>query len=204
MSNNPFAFFDRRVGLTLGPDWPDFCLELERVGLDNVWRFDVLPIDDDKILGPHQSFNGSIHQILKDALELGTQHLLVLEYDVAFRNCDHLQQALKELPADWDLVYLGANLMNAEVEKYSAHLHRVRNAWTTHALGYNRRIIPWLLDNQPGFSEEMFDNWLGAQASVNAYVVSPMCAYQKPHYSGIWGRHTDYIDIFEASEERLG
>jgi hypothetical protein len=201
---NPFDFFDRKVALTLGPDWPDFCSELESASITDAWRFDALPIDDDQILGPHQSFNGSIRKILHDALELGTKHLLVMEYDVQWKQLEHLQLALSQLPNNWDLIYLGANLLNAEIEKYSSHLYRVRNAWTTHALGYNRKVIPWILDNQPGLSEEMFDNWLGAQPSVNAYVVAPMVAWQKPHYSGIWGRHTDYRDIFVASEARLG
>lgn len=199
----PFDFFDRKVGLTLSPEWAAMCQELERVEMRDVWRFDALPIDDDQIVGPHQSFNGSIRRILTDALELNTQRLLVLEYDAVFRETAHLEQALKELPPDWDLVYLGANLMNAEIERFSAHLYRVRNAWTTHALGYNRKVIPFLLDNQPGLSEEMFDNWLGAQPNINAYIVSPMVAYQRPHYSGIWGRHTDYTDIFQLSDQRL-
>lgn len=196
-------FFDRRMCLTLGPDWPIACEEFERVGLENVWRFDALPD-----IGPHQSFNRSTRQILSDFLVSGADTLLFLEDDVVFSDLTHCEQALSQLP-DWDIVYLGANLVcwnNGEPkpERYSEHLFRVRAAWTTHAIGYNKRVVPFLLGNQPGFSEIMFDNWLSGQlANLKAYCVAPMVAYQRPHFSSIWNRWDDYSPIFEESEARL-
>lgn len=201
---NPFSFFDRRACLTLGPDWPIACEEFERVGLDHVWRFDAL-----KDIGPHQSFNKSTRQILTDFLISGAETLLFLEDDVVFRHLDHLEQALSELPPDWDIVYLGANLVcwnngEPQPERYSEHLFRVKAAWTTHCIGYNKRVIPFLLANQPGLSEQMFDQFLSnSLQGMKAYCVAPMVAYQRPHFSAIWNRHDDYTPIFAMSEEKL-
>lgn len=204
---NPFDFFQRKVCLTLGPDWPLACAELERVGLTGVWRFDALPIDTDRILGPHQSFSASVRQILDNFITSGSQTLLHLEDDVVFQRLDHLTTALSELPADWDVVYLGANLLcwghvtDPQPERFSPHLFRVRQAWCTHAVGFNRKVVPFILENQPDFSAQMIDNWLSAQLPrLNAYCVSPMVAYQRPRHSAIWGRYDDYTPIFKASE----
>jgi len=201
---NPFEFFERRVCLTLGPDWPIACEEFERVGLENVWRFDALPD-----IGPHQSFNKSTRQILTNFLISGAKTLLFLEDDVVFKDLSHLEVALSELPSDWDIIYLGANLVcwnngEPQPERHSEHLFRVKAAWTTHAIGYNKRVISFLLANQPDISAIMFDNWLSSQLpTLNAFCVAPMVAYQRAHHSMIWDRYDDYTPIFEASEERL-
>lgn len=198
-------FFERRVCLTTYPDeWAKAEREFERVGLE-VQRFQSIPD-----IGPHQSFSHSVRQILIDFNESDAQTLLHLEDDVEFRELEHLNPALEELPDDWDIVYLGANLILWEHEKpqpperYSSRLFRVFGAWATHAVGFNKRVVPFLLDNQPGFSERMFDNWMSTRLpELNAYVISPMVAYQRPRHSAIWGRYDDYRPIFEASDALL-
>jgi hypothetical protein len=64
--------------------------------------------------------------------------------------------------------------------------------------------VPFILEHQPGFSEQMIDNWLSAQLPrLNAYVVAPMVAYQRARHSAIWGRYDDYTPIFKQSEAKL-
>jgi hypothetical protein len=185
--------------------------EFARVGLDGYLKFQALPIDDKEILGPHQSFSGSVRQILRDFLASDSQTLLLLEEDAIFRDLSHLEQAISELPAEWDILYLGANLIcwnNGEQwpERVSEHLFRVYAAWTTHCVAFNRKVVTYLLEHQPGLSAQMFDNYLGEQLPhLNAYCIAPMAAYQRPRISSIWqkGEIDDYGPIFEASEERL-
>lgn len=204
-------FFQRRVALALDEDWPIISQECERVGLSDLQRFTPIPIgSSEEIPGPHQSFNASTKQMLSDFYAADASTCLILEGDCVFQELDQLEIALKELPNDWDIVYLGANLIcwnqgdEPKPDRHSDHLFRIRTAWTTHAIGYNRRVIPFLLENQPGFSVETYDNWLSRQLQyLNAYVVSPMVAWQRPHYSGIWGRDVDYTDIFIESQRRL-
>lgn len=197
---SPFDFFQRKTVLTCDDvEWCAAQTEFGRVGLDGYQKF--LALGD---IGPHQSFNRSTKTILSEFWASGQETLLFLEDDCVFRELSHLGSALSELPDDWDIVYLGANLMNDSPEKHSEHLHRVRSAWTTHAVGYNRKVVPFLLENQPPFSEEMYDCWLSRQlGNVNAFVVSPMVAWQRSRWSTIWAREVDYHEIFEESQAKL-
>lgn len=202
---NYWQFFDSKVCLTVQDhEWQKAVWEFERVSLTGVHRFQAV-----KEIGPHQSFSHSERDILLDFYHSNHETLLHLEDDVVFRNLDHLEAALNELPSDWDILYLGANLVqwdNGESapERHSEHLFRVKSAWTTHAVAYRKPIVKFLLDKQPGFSEIMFDNFMGAQlGEFKAFVVAPMVAWQRPHHSLIWDRYDDYTPIFEQSEEML-
>lgn len=212
-----WEFFERKVVLTCDDVlWCQAQEEFARVGIDDYIKFQALAIDNHEVLGPHQSFSASERQILIDFYESGAQTLLHLEDDCCFRELGHVQQALSELPSDWDIIYFGANLLLWNVdppapERYSDHLFRIRAAWTTHCVGYNRKCVPFILENQPGFSERMFDNALSDMLpQLNAFIIAPMVAYQVPHASGIWKEEdgvtpkwTDYTDMFLASEEKL-
>lgn len=203
-----FDFFQLKTCLTLNAlEWEQGRAEIERVGIFDCIKFQALPD-----IGPHQSFNKSTRQILTDFNKSAYETLLFLEDDVQFRNLDHLGQALSELPSNWDIVYLGANLLcwnredDFKPERHSEHLFRVRQAWTTHAIGYNKKVVQFILDNQPGLSEMMVDNWLSLQLPrLNAFVVAPMVAYQRPHVSSIWGKPEvdDYTELFDRSQELL-
>src|SRR5215813_8200159 len=124
-----WQFFDRRVCLTTVPqEWELGCQEFARVGLE-VEKFESIPD-----FGPHQSFNHSMRRILSDFYHSGAVNLLHVEDDCIFRDLSHLDRALSELPMDWDVVYLGANLIcwnNGEPmpERYSEHLFKVHAAW---------------------------------------------------------------------------
>lgn len=202
----PWSFFQRRVCLTtIDTEWQLAQQEFARVGL-TVDKFQSLPD-----IGPHQSFSKSEREILLGFWQSEAETLLHLEDDVQFRNLGHLEAAISELPAEWDILYLGANLIcwnkdEPQPERVSEHLWRVRAAWTTHAVAYHRKCVFEVIAKQPCFSEIMFDNWLSTRLpELNAYCVGPMAAWQRPHVSSIWQRDyvDDYTGIFEASEGRL-
>lgn len=199
-----WQFFQRRVCLTNDPaEWQIALSEFNRVGLE-VEKFQAV-----KEIGPHQSFSHSERNILLDFLHSDAETLLHLEDDCVFRDLGHLPRAIDELPEDWDMLYLGANLIlwnNGEPDpgRYSEHLFRLKCAWTTHAIAYNKQCVKTILEKQPGFSEQMFDNYLSERLpELNAFIAAPMVAYQRPRFSSIWKRVDDYTPIFEASEERL-
>lgn len=201
-----WSFFDQKRCLSLTEEeWAKGKAEFERVGLYGVERFQAV-----KEIGPHQSFSHSERNILLEFYHSPAQRLLHLEDDCVFRNLDHLGRALAELPRTWDILYLGANLLmwnngsEPQPERVSEHLFRVRGAWTTHAIAYNKKCVFEILAKQPEFSVQMFDNYLSDRlAEFNAYIVAPMVAYQRPRMSAIWNRFDDYTSIFEASDGRL-
>ncbi len=200
-----WTFFQRVICLTNNDhEYALASAELSRVGLSPV-KFPAV-----KEIGPHQSFSHSERSILLDFLFSDDNTLLHLEDDVAFRDLGHLPQAISELPNDWDILYLGANLLlwtdgsEPRPERYSEHLFRVRAAWTTHAIAYHKRCVRRILEGQPSFDEAMFDNYLSTRLpELQAFVVAPMVAYQRPRVSTIWNRYDDYTSIFEASEAKL-
>jgi hypothetical protein len=200
-------FFHRRICLTNDPaEWQIAQAEFARVGLE-VEKFQAV-----KEIGPHQSFSHSERNILLDFLHSDAETLLHLEDDCVFRDLSLLPAALLQLPEDWDIVYLGANLIlwnNGEPwpERYSDHLFRVKCAWTTHAIAYNKKCVRTILEKQPMFSVVMYDNFLSTLLpELNAFCVAPMVAYQRPRISSIWQKGTvdDYTPIFEESDRRLG
>jgi hypothetical protein len=176
-----------------------FCLqEFKRVGLKGVTRFEALPS-----IGPHQSFNRSVRNILQFALRSPYDRVLFLEDDVTFVKTDHVERAINELPDNWDVLYFGANILHTEPKPtpYSSHLCRIHSGWTTHALAFNKKCISFILENIPGESEQMFDTWLSGNLSrLNSYIVTPMAAYQRPGTSLIWGTTTNYDQVFTSSD----
>lgn len=207
-------FFNTRVCLTNDEaEWQIAQIEFSRVGLE-VEKFQAV-----KEIGPHQSFSHSERDILLNFLHSDAQTLLHLEDDCVFRDLGHLPRAIDELPEDWDILYLGANLVcwnsgEPMPERHSEHLFRVRAAWTTHAIAYHKRCVRRILEGQPSFDAQMFDQYLserlmfpqyvnGEPADFKAYIVAPMVAWQRPRFSSIWQRFDNYDPIFEASDARL-
>lgn len=195
---NPFDFFVQKICLTTGgQEWQKAQGEFSRRGLC-AEKFDAIPA-----IGPHQSFNMGVKAILQKFFDSGHHSLLFLEDDCVFRNMDQLWPALTELPADWDVFYLGCNIQG-EAVKITDRIYKIDNAWTTHCVAYTRPIVEFILNNVPGESEEMFDNWLGRQLKDwNAYTMKPMVAIQRPRRSAIWNTYCDYTSVFQESEAKL-
>lgn len=196
------AYFDLKICLNhpnAKERWGSCLQEFRRINLHGVARFEALPD-----IGPHQSFNKSVRAILQYFARSPYERLLFLEDDVTFVRPELADEAVKELPEDWDILYFGANIMHPTGPKptpYSPHLCRVYDAWTTHAIAFNKKCVTFILENQPGISEAMFDNWLsGNLTRFNSYIVSPMVAYQRPGQSLIWNTTTNYETIFTGSD----
>lgn len=198
---NPWDFFPRKVCLTLGgPEWDKALHEFNSAGLYGIKKFQAIPS-----IGPHQSFNLSVKAILREFYESNDHSLLFLEDDCDFRNTGDLWPALTELPENWDIFYMGCNIREDQPQKVTNRIYRVKAAWTTHCIAYTKPVVKHILENAPGESEEMFDNWLSRAVlpEFNAYVMKPMVAYQRPRKSAIWNTFTDYTNIFKESEAKL-
>lgn len=146
---------------------------------------------------PKVSFNKSMKKILSESDDI----LLLFEDDVVIKDYHHVYKAIDQLPHDWDLCYMGANLI-APIEKYSYNLYKTFGAWTSHAVFYHKP--QQLVEKYDDFTF-MFDDWLCQKVHPlgNSYIMSPMVAWQKPHESALWGHYSDYTDIFNASANKL-
>lgn len=184
------------------PDrWSQAIEEFARVGLDKVQRFACIPADE-----PFKSFCLSQYAMLKTFVATGAPAGLLLEDDVVFQALDHLPKAFVELPEDWDILYLGANITDGVTGiqekppiRFSDHLYQVRAAWTTHAVAYSRAMALKIISTYPVHTYEMYDQWLNQQVlgSHRCFLVNPMVAFQRPGKSDLWGQETDYTGAFE-------
>lgn len=130
--------------------------------------------------------------------------LFVFEDDVQFiADPGIIDVAFSELPDDWDMFYLGANVRE-KIERYSTHLLRLKNAWCTHAIGYSAKMVNWLKENWTGKYEPPFiyDEWLRVkvQPEFKCYITDPMICTQWDNYSDIWKKDTKY-KVIELSQK---
>ena len=209
MNNNIWDYFQRKVCLSFEKRpsgkpsrWPDCEREFKRVGLTDVQRFEPV-----KAIGPHQSFTLSQKQILTDFLNSDSQTLLAMEDDIEFRNIDPLCDAIHAIKLHgikWDVIYLGGNIVSGIHKMVRRNLYKVQNVWTTHGVAYTRYAAQLILSEFPNENEKMYDTYLGEiLPKMNAYMIGPMVAIQRPDYSDIWQKDVDYTQIFNNSNKRL-
>jgi hypothetical protein len=107
------------------------------------------------------------------------------------------------------MFYLGANAKPyhdlVPAEYYSEHLRIIKSAYCTHAVGYKRKLVQWIVDNYEYQEGQLFDTWLDINVlkGIPVYIACPMLATQKPVQSTLWNRFVNYNDIWEASNEYL-
>lgn len=207
---NGFEFFDNIYYINLASR-PDRDLatrfELERLGIK------AQRIEGQTGENKYLAFNKSQFKALSEAQG---DKVLILEDDILFRNVSairdsHLPEAIKELPEDWDMLFLGSNIIGndqtdwATPNPYSPHLNKVVNSWATHAVAYSRKCIDFILDN---FKHEewppIYDEFLRVSVLPvrKCFIINPMIADQRPGFSDIWQTPVEY-GFFEQGNKRM-
>ena len=142
----------------------------------------------------------SHYGIIKLAKERGYKNFLVFEDDVLFNITKDevykiLQDAIKNLPTNWDMLYLSGNHMRP-LTQITENLHRVSGTLTTHAYAMNSSIYDFALENMLNSGIEI-DNyyWENIQTRGNSYTVKPTIVRQGAGYSDVLNRVVDYENI---------
>jgi hypothetical protein len=171
--------------------------EFERVGLLVDWFYSIPDAE------PWLSFCLSQRGMIE--LVTNCDKVLLLEDDVIFRDFETLPDVMAQLPEDWDILYLGANVLDENPERHSTNLWRIRAAWTSHAIAYQGPILREIARRYDPYTCGMYDDWLKREILpiCRAYVCSPMLAYQRPGHSDLWGKWADYTGAFEHGNERM-
>jgi GR25 family glycosyltransferase involved in LPS biosynthesis len=121
---------------------------------------------------------------------------MILEDDVKFTGTMHdIEQCMSDLPSDWDMLYLGANLQ-APIEKYSDKLYRLKSAYGTHAIIYNsQRVVDFIVQKNAGgrkidvfYAEQVMEKF-------NVFATRPMLATQRPSLSDISQSYQYYTHL---------
>ena len=179
------------LNLDKNPGRWDKCVpEFIKVGIDYVERIITHAEEGDR---RYISFNHAHYDAIKKGYETG-EPFCIFEDDIAFDNrWKYLEEASHQLPAEWDLFYLGANLTGYDTNVWqmpmraTKNLARLFNAWMTHAIVYSNKGAKWVLDNFDPETFPVYDEWLRINGMPNkeVYIMNPMICYQVPGFSDV-------------------
>jgi len=110
---------------------------------------------------------------------------LIFEDDVFFEGTID-QLPLSELPPDWDILYLGGNVIEP-LKRFSANLHRCTAAWGSFAIMYSPSGLQYVKDCYRIEPFTIYDEWLRvrSKATLQAYILSTPIAWTRGGYSDV-------------------
>jgi len=139
--------------------------------------------------------------------------ILVFEDDVKFLVPDaaaKLELAIAELPPDFDMLYLGANVQLLDSPNEYLYIQRVFSAVTTHAVVYSNAAIKKVLEMIRIFYNNVhLQDDLHTKRSIDmvlneyivlekrCYICKEFLATQAPSFSDIENRYVDYRFFLE-------
>jgi len=149
--------------------------------------------------------------ILKRGMDLGWDHVLILEDDILFMNPAlfswQFAQFMKS-GIEWDVVLFAGNVVelhpDAGATPTGNFCKRVSKCQTTTGYLVNGHYIPTLFDNvKEGLARLIREphnhvmhaidkHWFWLQTRDNWYIIHPPTVIQSPGYSDIEQRYTDY------------
>lgn len=136
----------------------------------------------------------SHRNIIQSAQEAGLKSILILEDDVEFdpELNEKFTEWIKEVPDDWDMLYLGGNHNAKTITKCSDHLMRCTNTYTTHAYAVKNTIYDLILDHLQNIDKELDIIYADIQKQCNAYCFTPRLAWQREGYSDVLDQNVNY------------
>lgn len=220
---NAFSFFEKiyLINLEERKDRLENSLtNFNNYEINNFEKFNGIKINDNEYaflsekdksqLGCSLSF----YRVINDAYVKNFNSILIFEDDFEFihdkKNTNlFLNKSIDSLPSDWDIFYLGANIMydytNYPVEKFSDNLSKLNSAYCCHAISFSRKGILKILEifpNESIFIEQMilykiFDIFLAKYFCFNnsCFISREMLCTQTPGFSSIENCMSNYSDL---------
>lgn len=147
----------------------------------------------------------------RGVLELICHHkwarTLVLEDDAMFVDDSWPEQfdaMVREVPADWDFLFLGAGYAEDPIERISGAVIRAGALMTTSSYGITyamaRKMAPYISGIGP--IDSLYHEW---ERKNRTYIFSPRICVQRPSYSDLQEKQSDNsISMLDrAHEERI-
>lgn len=137
-------------------------------------------------------------------------NILVLEDDVQFSmelTSEKMNNILAELPKDYHLLYLGGNAYRSfQKVPECKNILKVEYLLSTHAVAYSREGRKLILEEmrkplgKKMSSFEPLDMMYvrAIQSLGKSYISNPLLAFQRPGYSDIEKRETDYTSLIQG------
>lgn len=147
-----------------------------------------------------KGYNATIQAVFEKYSDI--ENLFLFEDDCYFESAFNLE-LLKELPDDYDGLWLGSNLQSDHHTRYSSNLYLLENGWNTHATLLSKVFRDWCLIHWN--REVVFDEWVRKNALPvrQCFVLYPMIAFQRPSQSDIINQYADYTQAWQNAKNRL-
>lgn len=215
---NPFITFDNIYCLNLESRkdrWGECLSNFEKYEINKVEKFLAFdPPDSYGLTGKRKGQFGcsySFCNIFQDIKDKGYNSVLLLEDDFNFSlekedlfEC--LNKCLDELPENWDMFYLGANVMDeihrVPLQNYSNNLLRLFSAYTLHSVAISKKAIE-KITSEINWRENILNNYENMdvflakdfQIKNNCFISKHILATQRPDFSSIEGTFYNYQEL---------
>jgi len=136
--------------------------------------------------------------IVEIAKRDGLNTVLILEDDVEFEEGlnEKFVERYKEVPKDWDMLYLGGNHNAREItNRFSPHLLKIHNTNATHAYALKSTVFDAIIERMEYINLPVDIIYKEIQRKVNSYCFSPRLAWQRPGLSDVLDVMVDYSFI---------
>lgn len=195
------------INLARRPDrWAHVEDQCRRYGLD-VERFDAY---DQIVFGGRVNGNWGCTSSHRALLELTAYHrwprVLILEDD--FEVCvpdfnERFDAMIREVPDDWDMLYLGGGYGEPPQYRHSPHVIRINRMLTTSSYGITapmaRRVAPYISGIGP------IDSLYGGfHHDAKCYIFHPRLIVQYANVSDLQERHMDNsVSMLDSAHEEM-
>lgn len=200
-----FDFFDGNIfviNLARRPDRMEhFNGEMKRIGVTKYERFNA--IDPGPHLGNH-GCSASHRAVLNLIIERGLKTAFIFEDDAAvrpqFRDSfhDEFSAAMRDLPSDWDMVYLSGHYAEKPRARISPRIILMGEMKTTTAYGVTAKSAHELAARIPEGTGDSIDNlYAGYNRTARCYITQPRLFVQYHNYSDLQRRDMNNIPCME-------
>lgn len=181
---------DRRVDR-----WRDIQSQLRDAGITKAIRFSAI----DKEPGCVGCFESHL-AVLQTALDAGANNVLVLEDDATLYRDWRTSwiEGKRQIPNDWDMLYLGYNLdpaWSGSVSLVTPNILCLKDILTTHAYAVNGKYLAGLVETVKsaiGLGTPIDVVYTQQFINIKAYGIYPMLFCQASGFSDILGCPVDY------------
>ena len=128
--------------------------------------------------------------------------VLIFEDDATYRGSyPDLINCVNDLPANWDMLMLGANIKDSRLDRISKRLVRTYGSWTTHGILYSYSFAKEMAELDLTIPiDEHFRTIVHPKG--NSYICVPFLSYQRPSQSDIENCYQNFTGIFKESEAK--
>jgi len=175
--------------------WQRMQAEFARHGIERVQRF--LAVDGGQVVLPASWGHSagaygcllSHVAVVQEALAAGRESVLIFEDDAVFDPEFDTKFAsfMKEVPADWGLLYFGA-LHKDEPVKVTEHVYRITKANSTYAYALKRTVFEDFIELNRRAENVLDMNAYVLQERFKCYCFLPNLAWVQSEYSDVQNR----------------